>query len=119
MLAFSFNIVVDRAIGVPGHGKDIIDRLNAVMKCFLQKQFCMTGTPEVDSYGKWIKAYLMVEKASTSLAKECQWLCMAEDHINGAKRHEKMPNKKEMLRSINESLPCFRSKPSWRPRPQV
>ena len=52
LLSLSFNVVIDRAIGTPGHGKDIIDGLNAVTKCFLQKQFCMTGTPEADSYKK-------------------------------------------------------------------
>ena len=52
MLAFSFNIVNDRAIGAPGHRKDIIDGLNAVTKHFLQKQFCMTCTLETDSNDK-------------------------------------------------------------------
>ena len=39
LLAVSFNVFVDRAIGAPGHGKDCVDGLNAVMKRFLQKSF--------------------------------------------------------------------------------
>ena len=89
LLAFSFNIVIDRAICAPGHGKDIVDELNAVTKCFLQKQFCMIGTPEADNYEKRIKAHSMVETASTSLAEECQMLCASQDHVNRVKRDAK------------------------------
>ena len=85
LLAFSFNIVIDRAICAPGHEKDIVDGLNAVMKCFLQKQFCMIGTPEADNYEERIKAHSMVKTAPTSLAEECQMLCASQDHVNGVK----------------------------------
>ena len=49
----------------------------------------MTGTPKADTFGKQIKAHSMVEKASASLAKECQRLCSVEDCINGAKGQAK------------------------------
>lgn len=35
LLACTCNITIDRAIGAPGHGKDIVDGLNATDKAFL------------------------------------------------------------------------------------
>ena len=35
MLSSKFNITIDRAIGAPGHGKDVVDGLNATDKRFL------------------------------------------------------------------------------------
>eukprot|EP00957_Ditylum_brightwellii_P148177 11282311-Ditylum_brightwellii.AAC.1 len=32
-----FNIVIDRAVGAPGHGQDIVDGLNATDKLFLKE----------------------------------------------------------------------------------
>mgnify|MGYP003340820577 CR=1 FL=1 len=36
MLALKFDIVIDCAVGAPGHGKDVVDGLNAVDKRFLR-----------------------------------------------------------------------------------
>ena len=36
LLASSFNVVMNRAIGAPGHRKDIVDGLNAVTKYFFK-----------------------------------------------------------------------------------
>ena len=41
-------IVIDRAIGAPGHGKDIIDGLNATEKRFLAQKMTMIGMPEAN-----------------------------------------------------------------------
>eukprot|EP00957_Ditylum_brightwellii_P137269 10465349-Ditylum_brightwellii.AAC.1 len=37
MLAMQYNIVIDRAIQAAGHGKDVVDGLNAVDKRYLGK----------------------------------------------------------------------------------
>lgn len=34
VLSYAFGISIDRAIGAPGHGKDIVDGLNAQDKVF-------------------------------------------------------------------------------------
>ena len=39
MLSMKYNIVIDRAVGAPGHGKDVVDGLNAVDKRYLKQ--CM------------------------------------------------------------------------------
>ena len=37
LISKTYNIVIDRAVGAPGHGKDVVDGLNAVIKAFLKK----------------------------------------------------------------------------------
>jgi hypothetical protein len=38
LIATEFDLTFDRAIGAPGHGKDIIDRLNVTDKMYLKKR---------------------------------------------------------------------------------
>ena len=35
ILSTNFNIIVDRMIGAPGHGKDVVDGINAFDKRYL------------------------------------------------------------------------------------
>ena len=35
-------------VGAPGHGKDIVDTINARDKRYLKEKRCMVGTPEAD-----------------------------------------------------------------------
>ena len=35
IISTNFNIIVDRMIGAPGHGKDVVDGINACNKRFL------------------------------------------------------------------------------------
>ena len=39
ILACEFELTIDRVIGAPGHGKDVVDGLNATDKIYLRK--CM------------------------------------------------------------------------------
>ena len=43
MLAVKHNITIDRAVGAPGHGKDLIDGLNAVDKMYLKALMMRTS----------------------------------------------------------------------------
>ena len=36
LLAFNYSIIIDRAVGAPGHGKDLVDGLYAVDKLYLK-----------------------------------------------------------------------------------
>ena len=41
-LAVQFDVVIDRAVGAPGHGKGVVDGLNALDKMFLcSAMFCI------------------------------------------------------------------------------
>jgi len=57
VLAAHFGIVIDRAIGAPEHGKDLVDGLNATDKVYLRKMMCMVGTPEANDGKKRMAAY--------------------------------------------------------------
>ena len=46
LLATTHGIIIDRAVGAPGHGKDQVDRLNAVDKRFINEKMALIITPE-------------------------------------------------------------------------
>jgi len=74
VLAVSFDVVIDRAISAPGHGKDVVDGLNAMDKIYLRQKMCMIGTPEANDGEKRMAAHAMVEDAKASLAAEAKRL---------------------------------------------
>ena len=45
-LSKSYQIVLDRAVDKPGHGKDVVDGFNAVQKRYLATCLRMRRTPE-------------------------------------------------------------------------
>ena len=45
-LSKSYQIVIDRAVDTPGHGKDVVDGFNAVQKRYLATCLIMRSTPE-------------------------------------------------------------------------
>ena len=89
LLAFTHQIVIDRAIGAPGHGKDIVDGLNATDKQFLSYKMCKIGLPEVNETDSRMSAASMVEGTSFSLAEECARLCSDASRVTGVKSEGK------------------------------
>jgi hypothetical protein len=85
LLASQKHVVIDRAIGAPGHGKDIVDGLNATDKRFLKGEICLIGSPEANNFAQRMVAHSMVEGASKSLAEECARLCSDEARTSGVK----------------------------------
>ena len=47
-LSTSYQIVLDRAVDTPVHGKDVVDVFNAVQKRYLATCLRMRSTPEKD-----------------------------------------------------------------------
>ena len=47
-LSTSYQIVIDRDVDTPGHGKDVVDGFNAVQKQYLATCLRMCSTPEKD-----------------------------------------------------------------------
>ena len=45
-LSTSYQIVLDRAVDTPGHGKDVVDGFIAVQKCYIASCLRMRSTPE-------------------------------------------------------------------------
>ena len=98
-LSKSYQIVLDRAIDTPGHGKYVVDGFNAVQKLYLATYFRMCSTPEkykIDSKRMRIEA--MTEKGDVSFAKECKGLLNLRDEIGtqGDKKHAKRETKKRL-----------------------
>jgi hypothetical protein len=85
LLASQKHVVVDRAIGASGHGKDIVDGLNATDKRFLKGKMCPIGSPEANDSAHRMVAHSMVEGASKSLAEEGSHLCSDEARTSGVK----------------------------------
>jgi hypothetical protein len=88
-LAVKYVTTIDRAIGAPGHGKDIVDGINATDKTYLASMMCLTGTPEANDSQKRMSAESMTETASKSLAFEAQRLLSLDSRINGVKGDKK------------------------------
>jgi hypothetical protein len=101
LIATEFDLTFDRAIGAPGHGKDIVDGLNVTDKMSLQKQMCMIGTPESNDTQKRMEAHSMMETASLSLAEECAWLCSRRERAEGVKGDVKLRKQEEKVKMVN------------------
>jgi hypothetical protein len=95
VLAVEHGIIIDRAIGAPGHGKDIVDGINAIDKEFLRSKMCMIGTPEASIGNKRMAAHSMVEGASKSLAQEALRLCADASRLTGVKSERKYSKREE------------------------
>jgi hypothetical protein len=88
-LASKYDMTIDRAIGAPSHGKDVVDGINATDKRYLAGCMCLVGTPEANDGDKRMAAQSMVETASKSLADECVRLCSLDSRLQGVKGHMK------------------------------
>eukprot|EP00966_Prymnesium_polylepis_P105434 2441600-Prymnesium_polylepis.1 len=106
ILASAFGITIDRAIGAPGHGKDIVDGLNATDKVFLRKKMCMIGTPEAKEGAARIAAHSMVSgrdgDAKLSLATESARLCGDPARFSGVKSEGGKRQKREAAAKTQE-----------------
>ena len=71
VLSIKYNVVIDRYVSAPGHGKSIIDGLNAVDKHYLRRVMCMSGSMYSDNDQRRIHAHSMIDTASQSFAEEC------------------------------------------------
>ena len=83
IMSLKYDIVIDRAIGAPGHGKSIIDGLNAVDKHYLKKVMCMSGSTRADNIETRMSMYAMTKDSTLSFAEECARLCGLESRKYG------------------------------------
>ena len=78
----SYQIVLDRSVDTPCHGKYAVDGFNAVQKRYLATCFRMRSTPEkekIDSNRMDVEA--ATEKGEVSFAEECRRLLDLRDEI--------------------------------------
>ena len=78
VFAMSQQIIIDRAICAPGHGKSIIDGLNAVDKHYLKRVMLISGNSKNDDDDARMRM-----DSSISFAKECARLCSLPKRKDG------------------------------------
>jgi len=92
VLSSVYGVCIDRAIGCPGHGKDIVDALNAVEKWYFSSKMMTTSTPEVNSdqiKNARVASHSMQEGKSFSLAKEAKRILNDPSRVHGVKSDKK------------------------------
>ena len=95
----SYQIVFDRAIDTPVHGKDVVDGFNAVQKRYLATCLRMRITPEKDKIdSKRMHVEAMTEKGEVRFAEECKLLLDLRDEIGTKddKKHSKREAKVQL-----------------------
>ena len=70
-VAFIQDIIIDCMVGAPGHGKGVVDGLNAVDKTYLRSYMSKISQPGVETPKKKMDAHDSTENGSTSFADIC------------------------------------------------
>ena len=63
-----YSLIIDRGISAPGHGKEVIDGLNAVDKRYIYQLMSKVQIPESIRFDSQIKIHTGTEKKDVSLA---------------------------------------------------
>ena len=91
-LSTSYQIVLDRSVDTPCHGKDVVDGFNAVQKQYLATCLRVHSTPEKDKIdSKRMHVEAMTENGEVIFAEECKRSLDIRDEIGtkGNKKHAK------------------------------
>lgn len=85
--AWTYNIIIDRAIGAPGHGKDVVDGLNATDKRHLTQllQYLDNVWEEDNHIERKMPAHSMTEEGEFSLAELAAERLRHESRASGVK----------------------------------
>jgi hypothetical protein len=87
LLASTHKIVINRAIGAPGHGKDKVDGLNATTnKRYLSEKMSVIYEPEVKEAKNRMAPEAREDGESKSFARKCVHLCALPDRFEGRAR---------------------------------
>ena len=77
------SIIIDRGISVPGHGKELVDGLNAVDKRYIYQLMSSVQLPGSKIFDSQIKIHTGTPKDDVSLDKEFQHHLTKEHHKDG------------------------------------
>jgi hypothetical protein len=89
LLAVTHGIVIDRAVGAPGHGKCKVDGGNTVDKRFFEKKMCLVEAPDEEASSCRMAAHVMAEGSMSSFAAECVRICSTRERAEGVKSEVK------------------------------
>ena len=96
VISQTYSLIIDRGISAPGHGKEVVDGLNAVDKRYiyqLMSKVQLTGSIRFDSQ---IKIHTGTEKKDVSLAREFK------DHLEGEHRKKWCHRSRKIKKNIYE-----------------
>ena len=77
VMSQTYSIIIDRGISAPGHGKEVVDVINAVDKRYIYQLMSKVQLPGSIRFDSQIKIYAGTEKKDVSLAREFK------DHLEG------------------------------------
>ena len=83
ILAHKYKIIIDRAIAAPGHGKSIIDGLNAVDKTHLRQRMMISDPLRTTERSNIINVFNYTNTDVNSFAEDCARICASENRHNG------------------------------------
>lgn len=95
LLATTHGVIIDRAVGAPGHGKDEVDGLNAVDKRFIAEKMSLIVTPEANESSSRMHAEARVDGESMSIAREAARMCGNASRAEGVKSEGKYRKREE------------------------
>ena len=84
VIAQTYSLVIDRGISAPGHGKEVVDELNAVDKRYIYQLMSKVQLPGSIRFDSQIKIHTGTEKKDVSLAQELKNHLEEEHRLNGA-----------------------------------
>ena len=67
-----YSVIIDRGIIAPGHGKEFVDGINAIDKCYIYQLMPNVHLPGSVRFDSQIKTHTRNQKYDVSLAKEFQ-----------------------------------------------
>ena len=95
-----FQVAIDRQVDAPGHGKDVVDGLNAQDKVYLRKHMissCAATEPRTGPNAKLKMDAAVVDgdNKAISFAKQCVELCSQKMRQMGVVSHKKLKKRED------------------------
>ena len=83
VISQTYSIIIDQGISAPGHGKELVDGLNAVDKRYIYQLMSKVQLPGSIRFDSQIKIHTGTEKKDVSLAQEFKNHLEGEHRKNG------------------------------------
>ena len=103
----TYSMIIDLGISAPGHGKEVVDGLNAVDKRYIYQLMSKVQLPGSVIFDSQIQMHTGTENKDLSLAKEFKDRLEEEHRQNGAIDQGK-PRKRFMERRWMDSMLLIR-----------
>jgi hypothetical protein len=103
-LSFMYQIVIDRCVSAPGHGRSKIDGINGADKTYLRSKMTMIGSHEYNNMDRRMDSAAIVQDQHNnmtdfSFAKECVRICSMSYRAHGVvgdAKHKKRDDAKKL-----------------------